>query len=71
VPAEAEPGDDLVDLNQASYEDLRGLGLSVTQAGRLLEHRERAGSFTAIDELDSIPGFPRSFLVELKRKVRV
>ncbi|MGH2950691.1 MAG: ComEA family DNA-binding protein, partial [Solirubrobacterales bacterium] len=64
----AEPAGDL-NINSASYEELRGLGLSVTQTGRVLAHRERAGGFSDLDELDQIPGFPRAFLAEIKRQL--
>jgi competence protein ComEA len=60
-----------VDLNSATYDELRGLKLSVTQTGRVLAYRERAGSFTSVDDLDSIPGFGRDFLADLKTKLRV
>jgi len=33
----------------------------------VLAHRERIGGFRRLDDLDGIPGFPRSFLTELKR----
>ena len=56
-------------LNEASYEQLRELGLSVTQAGRVLSYRERTGGFKSLDDLDQIPGFPRAFLDQLKGRV--
>ena len=58
-----------VAINTATYEDLRGLGLSVTQTGRLLAARQRTGSFQTLDELDGIPGFPSTFLDQLKEKL--
>ena len=58
-----------VAINTASYEELRALGLSVTQTGRLLAQRERNGRFESLAELDGIPGFPQSFLDQLKRKL--
>ncbi len=58
-------------LNDATYDDLRGLGLSVTQAGRLLAHREQSGGFESLDELDEIPGFAQADLDDLKRRLRV
>ena len=71
APAAPVPAGGQVSLNTATYEELRGLGLSVTQTGRLLAHRERGGGFGSVDELDQIPGFPRSFLTELKSRVTV
>ncbi|TMK72500.1 MAG: helix-hairpin-helix domain-containing protein [Actinobacteria bacterium] len=56
-------------MNEATYEDLRRLRLSVTQTGRVLAYRDRAGGFKSLDELDSIPGFPKEFLTELKRRL--
>jgi DNA uptake protein ComE-like DNA-binding protein len=60
-----------VNVNEASYDQLRKLGLSVTQTGRVLAARDEAGGFKSLDELDGIPGFPRSFLSELKTKLTV
>jgi DNA uptake protein ComE-like DNA-binding protein len=64
-----EPPAGPLNLNEATYEDLRRLRLSVTQAGRLLAYRDRAGGFKSLDELDGIPGFPRPFLTELKPRL--
>jgi hypothetical protein len=58
-----------ISLNQATYDQLRGLKLSVTQTGRVLDYRERVGGFKSLDELDDIVGFPRDLLDELKRKL--
>ncbi len=58
-----------LNINQATYEDLRGLKLSVTQTGRVLDHRNSLGGFKSLDELDEIAGFPRDLLTELKRKL--
>jgi Helix-hairpin-helix motif len=57
----------LTELNEATYERLRSLGLSVTQVRRVLAHRERSGGFRSVDDLDEIPGFPRALLEELKQ----
>ena len=64
-----EEGDRL-SLNEANFEQLRDAGLSVTQTGRVLAHRERAGGFSSVDELEEIPGFPRDFLDRIKPKLR-
>ena len=58
-----------VSLSSANFDDLRGLGLSVTQAKRILDFRERLGGFDSVDDLDYVPGFPRSVLTELKDRV--
>jgi DNA uptake protein ComE-like DNA-binding protein len=56
-------------VSSASFEELRALGLSVTQTQRVIEYRETSGGFNSLDELDSVPGFERSLLVELKSRV--
>ena len=58
-------------INSASYEDLRTLGLSVTQTGRVLAHRERTGGYESLEDLDEIPGFPTGFLDDLKARLRL
>lgn len=60
-----------INLNTVTFEELRGEGLSVTQATRLLAHRERLGRFNAVDDLDQVPGFPEEFLQALKSRTTV
>ena len=67
--AEIDP-DQPVDINAASFEQLRAVGLSVTQVGRLLAVRERVGGFESVDEVDSVPGFPQEFLDSVKERLR-
>jgi competence protein ComEA len=67
--AGAAPG--TIELNSVSFDELRAQGLSVTQATRLLAHRERAGRFSSINELDEIPGLPRELAEDQKRRSRV
>jgi len=57
-----------IELNSVTFEQLRAQGLSVTQATRLLAHRERVGRFQSVDEIDEIAGFPREFAEDLKRR---
>ncbi len=75
IPPERDPEPPAVssrlNLNSASYDDLRSLGLSVTQTGRVLAQREHKGGFSSLDELDEIPGFPGGFLGDLKSRVEV
>jgi len=59
-----------ISLNRASFDELRSAGFSVTQTGRLLAYRERSGGFRSIDELDSIPGFPKEFLDSVKHRLQ-
>ena len=60
-----------VNLNTASFEELRNHRLSVTQATRVLAYRERLGGYKSIDDLDQVPGFPKDFLREFKMRARI
>jgi len=75
TPVEPPPSvplpDGPVDVNQVTYEELRALELSTTQAKRLLAYRERRGGFDSIDEIDDVPGFPDQLREELKRRINV
>jgi hypothetical protein len=64
VAQHAEP----VDLNTASFETVRELGLSVTQAARLIAQRDQRGGFSSLADLDSLYGFPQGLLEDLRRK---
>lgn len=76
VAPDKTPGSDtetrvrrLVNLNEATFEQLRAMDMSVTQATRVIAYRERQDGFDSIDDLDSVPGFPRPFLEKLKRQL--
>ena len=43
--------------------------MSVTQAKRVLDYRQRLDGYTSLDDLDQVPGFPRAFLADLKGKL--
>ena len=62
---------DAINLQTASYEDLRELGMSITQAKRVLDFRERNGAFDSVDDLDRVPGFSRDTLIAVKQKLVV
>ena len=71
---EAPAGDavtrpDLVTLNSATFEQLRGMGMSVTQATRVIAYRERQNGFDAVDDLDAVPGLPAEALARLKERL--
>jgi hypothetical protein len=63
--------DGRLNLNQASFADLRALNLSGTQSRRLLAYRQRIGGYQSIDQLDDIPGFPSAVRERLKRQAAV
>jgi DNA uptake protein ComE-like DNA-binding protein len=54
------------DVNEVSFEQLRELGLSVTQSARVIAYRETRGGFDSLDELDEIPGLPKDTRDTLK-----
>jgi competence protein ComEA len=60
-----------IDLNSVTFEQLRAQDLSVTQATRLLAHRERLGGFQTVDDLDQVAGFPQDLLGDLKSRSTV
>jgi DNA uptake protein ComE-like DNA-binding protein len=69
--ADANPGDHddsegTLDLNSATFEELRSVGLSVTQAARLIGQREQHGGFASVDDVDGIVGIPRDVKQTLK-----
>ncbi len=58
----------LLRLNEASLEELRYLGMTMTQAKRVIKFREDR-PFTAIDDLNLIPGFSLDFLKAVEGRV--
>ncbi|MGH2975317.1 MAG: ComEA family DNA-binding protein, partial [Solirubrobacterales bacterium] len=70
-PAATASSGGAIDLNSVTFEQLRAENLSVTQATRLLAHRERLGRFGSVDDLDEVPGFPQDVLEDLKRRSNV
>jgi DNA uptake protein ComE-like DNA-binding protein len=58
-----------VSLNGADLEQLHELGMSPTQARRVLNYREQRDGFESVDELDDLPGFPPELLAEIKRRL--
>jgi DNA uptake protein ComE-like DNA-binding protein len=59
-----------LDLNKATFDELRDLGLSVNQTSRLISYRERDG-FASVDDLEEIPGLARATVTKLRSQVRV
>ena len=58
-------------MNEATFEQLREVGLSVTQATRVIAYRERKEGFASLDDLDTVPGLPKDLLSEVKEKLTV
>jgi DNA uptake protein ComE-like DNA-binding protein len=60
-----------LDLNIASFEELRDLGLSVTQSARVIAYRDTRGGFDSLEELDEIPGLPKDTRGVLRNRLRL
>jgi DNA uptake protein ComE-like DNA-binding protein len=65
----APADEERVSVSSASMEELRGLGLSVTQAKRLIDYRDRSKGFRSLEELDYLPGFSTGLLEGLKGRL--
>jgi hypothetical protein len=61
--------DGIVSLNSGSFEQYRALGMSVTQAKRVIAHREALDGYSSLDQLDQVPGFSKAFLLDMKAKL--
>ncbi len=61
--------DGAVDLNEASFEELRGLGLSVTQSARVIAYRDVRSGFESLEELDEIPGLSKQTRMDLRNRL--
>jgi DNA uptake protein ComE-like DNA-binding protein len=68
-PEPAVDTGDRTNLNQATFEQLRDVGFSVTQATRVITYRERQQGFKSLDDLADVPGMPRQFLRDVKPKL--
>jgi DNA uptake protein ComE-like DNA-binding protein len=62
---------DKLDLNSATFEELRGLGLSVTQSARVIAYRDVRGGYQSLDELDEIPGLSKETRAELRDQLQL
>jgi DNA uptake protein ComE-like DNA-binding protein len=60
-----------VELNSATFEELRELGLSITQSARLIANRDARGGYEALDQLDAVPGIPQELRDEVKGRLRL
>lgn len=67
---EPEVSSEQLNLNGATFEDLRELGLSATQATRVLTYRDAHG-FDTVERITELPGMPDQLLQSLKARLRV
>jgi Translation initiation factor IF-2, N-terminal region/Helix-hairpin-helix motif len=68
-PSAGVPDGPTLSLTSIEFDELRDLGMSVTQAKRVLRYRDERGGFRSLDELDNVPGFPKGFLTDVKRRL--
>jgi competence ComEA-like helix-hairpin-helix protein len=45
--------------------------MSAMQATRIVNYRERLGGYSAVEDLEKVPGFPHELVEELKKKLTV
>jgi DNA uptake protein ComE-like DNA-binding protein len=62
---------DVPDINLVAYEQLRALGLSVTESARVLAVRDVRGGFKDLDELDEVRGLPAERVKDLREHFHV
>jgi DNA uptake protein ComE-like DNA-binding protein len=60
-----------LDVNSATFEQFRDLGLPVTQCARIISYRDVRHGFASLDELDGIPGLPREIQTTLKSQLGI
>ena len=67
--AEAAEAAESVSLRAATFGELRSLGLSVTQARRVIAFRTR-GRLRGVGDLHAVPGIPDATRDQLKSRLR-
>jgi DNA uptake protein ComE-like DNA-binding protein len=59
-----------LDLNSADFDELRAIGLTVTQSSRLLAYRETNGAFASMGDVQELPGFGKATLALLRSRAQ-
>jgi hypothetical protein len=67
--AKRDTKDDGLDVNTVTFEELRGLGLTVTQSARLIAYRDTREGYESLDELREIPGLSAQTVRELQSQL--
>lgn len=71
TPSGSRSGSGSLNLNSATFEELREADLSVTQATRILAYRERFGGYRSVEDLEKVPGFPAELIESLRGRITV
>lgn len=67
-----ETGTGLVNINLATSDELQKLpGIGPSTADKIIEHRNRNGSFSSVDELDEVPGIGPAKLRNIRDLVTI
>lgn len=68
----SEAGDDRVNLNHATMEQLQKLpGIGAAKASDIIEYRKANGEFSAIEDIMNVPGIKESVFEDIKDKIIV
>lgn len=71
-PSGAASGDDVLNLNEASIDELETLpGIGPVTAQAIIDHREEHGGFASVDELDDVTGIGPVTLDNVRQLVTV
>jgi DNA uptake protein ComE-like DNA-binding protein len=60
-----------VNLNVATFEELRAIGLSVTESSRVIAYRDVRGGYESFDEFEGIPGLSSETLSQLRARAQL
>jgi DNA uptake protein ComE-like DNA-binding protein len=60
-----------LDLNTATFEQLRVAGFSLTQSARLIAYRDARDGFDSVEELAEVPGFSPDVLGDLRSQFQL
>jgi DivIVA domain-containing protein len=60
-----------LDLNKATFAELRHLGMGAAGAARLIAMRDIRGGFDSLDVLDELEGYPDATIEKLKKRLYV
>lgn len=70
IPKVEELNNKLININTASIKDLTTLpGIGETKASKIIEYRNKNGSFTSVEQLLNVEGITKSIYEEIKTMV--
>ncbi len=67
-----EAGEQLIDLNSATKEELMELpGIGAVLADRILEHRAKIGKFRSIEEIQAVRGISKKKFEQMRNSITI